>query len=274
MSVVSGMGGAVNGVSTVRGWSIDHAADLTPYVASGMKGGTSRVAGNKDWTGQYTCYGHSPTHFPGDAITFTGSIDGSNGCTGAAMVNEVTINWDIEAGGVINYTVSFEGNGALTFGASVATDVTVPSAFPANACKIELADVAASPSYSEVDNIRTITLTFTKSNPSYASSGTAGLVKRVEGNLDCSLSYGVYEGDPTAYIQPNTVQFVRVYVNATTYWEIKAMRFGAVSGVEVDIEGPNVVGATQNAEFEAFYDLSGTMTEGVIINPAVVTKWP
>jgi len=274
MSVLSGTDGVVDGVNTVQKWSINSTADLQAYVASNTKQGTVRVAGNKDWTGTFEAYGHTPIHFPGDSFTATLSIDETNGVVAAAICDEVVIEWDIEAGAIIKYTTSFSANADLVFGAAAATDVTVPVVFSSIGTKLESAEPIAVPVFTEIINIRTMTLTITRSNQAYVSSGTAGSTRRVKGNLDYTFSYTLYEADPTLLIAANAVKHLKVFVNATLFWELKWVRFGEVSNLEVDIEGATLVGPTQSAGMEGFTDVAGTATEGYIKDPATTTLWP
>ena len=281
MSVISGFGGAVDTINTVREWSVSSTADIQRYVASGSKKGSSRLAGNKDWSGSYTAYGAIPVKKPGDSFTFTGSLDGTNGVTGTAMVDEVVITWDIEAGGIISHEVSFSSNGALTLGAAAATDATVPDPPTAIGTKIDESDPLVTPSFSEIPDIRTITLTLTRNNQAYVSSGTAGETKRVMGPLDMTVSFSRYEGDPANLIAVNTVKHLKLFVDTSdaveanwTYWELKWVRFGEASDVNCDVEDGALVGATQNASMEGFTEDDASVKEGVIIDPNDVTWWP
>ena len=276
MSVVSGKAGAVNGKSTVRKWSISYTADTKTFVASSTKGGTGRLAGNEDWSGSYDGYGHTPGVMPGGALSFVGSIDGTKGVSGTAIVDQVVITIDIEGGGIISHTVSFSANGALTEGAAAATDATLPEAYTSIGCKAEVADPAESPSYTALPDVRTITITMTANNSSYVSSDTAGQTQRCAGNLDVTIAISLYTNDPSTSPIPavNAEQFLQCYVSATEYWEFCAVRFGEHSDIEVDVEGNAIVGLTLNAGMSGWYDLAGTITEGTIIDPAETTVWP
>ena len=274
MTVLSGIGGKVDGIDTVRTWSINHVADLQAYIASNTKGGTSRLKGNLDWTGQYTAYGHTPVKMPGDIFTFIGSIDGSLGVTAQAMVEEVTIIWDIEAGNIIGHEVSFGGDADLVFGSASATDVTLPNVISSISTKLELSEALLTPAFSEITDIRTMTLTLTRSNQSYVSSSTSGITKRIKGNLDVSFSYTLYEATPASLILPNAVKHAKLYVDSSTFWELKWVRFGELSGLEVDIESGTLVGPTQNTDMEGFTDIAGVMTEGKIVKPDLGSVWP
>jgi hypothetical protein len=263
MGVVSGIGGVVDSVPCVRNWSINSTADLQAGVCSASQGGTFRVAGNKDWTGSYDAYGHTPAAMPGEAFSFTGSIDGSLGASGTAIVDQVVITIDIEAGAIISHVVNFSANGALTFGAAVATDATAASPISAIGCLVKVSDVT------ETD-VRTVTVTITAANTAYVSSDTAGQVQRKAGNIDANVSFTIYNDNMINPPQPNTTATLKVYVTATTFWEFDWVMFGDLTGITVDREGAAILGATVNA-FMCGY--SGGAA-GYIKKPDTTTFWP
>lgn len=277
MGVISGIAGLVDGKTHVRNWSINSSADLQRIVASNTKGGSTRLAGNKDWSGSYAAFGHTPATMPGDSFTFEGGIDLVNGAQGPAVCNEVEIVWDIESGAAIMHTVSFESNGALVLGpVTVTADISVPNPPSSIGTKVQVADPAASPSFAELTDVRTITLRITRDNQSYVSSGTAGQTQRKSGNLDFALSISIYTDNFGNAIIPtvNEVQHVKLFVDATTFWELKWARFGEASDMEVDRENAAIVGMTLNAEMEGFTLIATVPTEGYIKKPDATTFWP
>ena len=272
MAVISGIAGAVNGSNTVRKWSINYTADTKAYNASNTLGATGRLAGNKDWTGSYEAYGHTPAVKAGASFSFVGSINGTLGCTGTAIVDQVVITWPIEDGGPISHVVSFSGNSALVKGSAAATDATVPSPPSAIGTKVQLGTLVATPVYTELLEVRSITLTFTASNQSYVSSTTAGVVKRTKGNIDATLAIEVYcDGGFAGLPDVNAVNAVRIFVNATLFWEILWIMFSENSGLEVDVEGAAVVGATINGALNMFTLIAAAQTAGSIKDPAGVS---
>lgn len=274
MSVIAGVGGAVNGQSTVRAWTITSLADIQAIVASGSKQGTVLVAGNVDWNGNFTAYGHTPAVMPNEGFTFTGSIDGTNGATGTAIVDSVEIVIDIETGAVIAYTVNFSGNGILVLGSAAATDSTKPCPLTSIGTKAQLGTMASSPVFTEITDVRTITITITADNQGYVSSGTAGGMKRVAGNISATVSITVYEGDPANLPAANSEGVLRLFVTSTLFWEFKYIRFADISDVGVDVEGATIAGATINGTWSAFGEISSTCTEGSIKKPDLSTYWP
>ena len=140
MTVISGIDMAVNGASTARTFQIrEFGQPRRGYSASGFAKGTGRSKAPVGFSGWYLGYGHTPAVFPGAAFTFTGSVDGALGVTGAAICTANIIRASIEQGGPIEYMVRFFGDGALTKGAAVGTDATVPAPGDGTDTSIEFA---------------------------------------------------------------------------------------------------------------------------------------
>lgn len=275
MSVITGIQGFVNDRECTRGWSINHTADLQPYVCSASQGGTGRVDGNKDWTGNYSAYGHTPDVMPGESFTFMGVVSGvagpaTVGAEGTARVDQVEITWDIEAGAIIAHTVNFSSNGALSLGVVDSSGHTesVPNPVTAVGTSIDFFDEdGASDSTLDALEVRTVTLTITCDNKSYVGSGTPGVTKRAAGNIDFTVSFTVYVDDFSDLPALNLVRELRINVDATNYWLLKWVMFGNNSGLEVDREGASLVGATCNGSMNGFTEVSGTPTVGEITGP-------
>lgn len=274
MGVLSGIGGAVDGIPCVRTWTISTTADVQNAVCSASKQGTIVIDGNEDWSGSFTSYGHTPTRMPQDTFTFTGSIDGTNGATGAAIVDSVEISIDIEAGGIIMLTTNFSGNGAVTLGAAVATDSTTPSLSSSIGTKVEVGTMVASPVYTEITDVRTVTITITADNQSYVSSATSGQTKRTAGNISATIAVTVYDDDFGDLPAVNDDNRLRVYVDATTFWLFEFVKWAEASDLTVDREAAAIVGATLNAQWSAFSPVDGTSTEGQIVQPDTTVWWP
>jgi len=229
MSILSGKAGAVDGAAIVRNWNISTTADTQAYVASNTQGGTGRQIGNTDWSGAYDAYGHTPANMPGETFEFKGSVQGTTGAVSpasGAIVESVVITCDIEGGGILSHVVNFAGNGVLTKGAAVATDPTALIPTSSIGCDAQLGTLAASPVYTAITDVRGWTLTISAANQSYVSSDTAGGTKRTMGNIDATLSISVYESDLTALPVENDINAIRLFVDASTHWEILWGMFG------------------------------------------------
>ena len=288
MSVISGIGGHVSKDGTtkipcVRTWGVTYNAGINEAVCSATQGARLRVEGNTDWTGNYTGYGALPDVLPGDTFEFNGAITGSGasavGVEGDAICDSIQIDWDIEGGGIINHTVQFGADGALTFGTiDCPADDSIPDPPKAAGMKVE---IAADPftTFAEIAEVRTAQLTISKSNLPYTSSGTGSQTRRMEGNLDASLSLSVYAADSDGWAslpKPNDIYAVRLYtsISPAEYWLLKWMMFSELGGMDVDMEGGALVGGTLAAALNAFTDVSGTPTVGAITKPGGGNLWP
>lgn len=284
MGVKSGILAAINGISTARSWQVTHRSDTKPFVASNTKGGPGRLDGNKDWSGSFTAYGHTPSLVPGESFTFLGSIDGAKGVSGTALVDSITLTVDVEGGSIIGYSVAFSGDDELTLDAdAVVEDTAAPDAYSS----VERAVMVCVPGEEETEptewdaiaNVRTATITLTAGNKNYVSSSTGGWNKRLPGNFDATLAIAIYEADMGAIIEPNTHYAVRVYVTAALYWEFRWMLFGEASNIDVNREDPGIVNYTANAAFSGWEVINDEVygdqwTEGEVLDPADDTVWP
>ena len=273
MAVLSGIAGAVDGINTARTWTITHSADSQAFVASNTLEGTIVLDGNLDWSGSYTAYGHTPVRMPQDSFTFTGSIDGTNGAAGEAICDSVEIVNDIEPGALIAHTVNFSRNGALTLGASVAVDVTTPDVPTSIGTDVQVGTAVAAPVYTPLTDVRGWTLTITADNKPYVSSDTAGGNLRLPGNISATISVPVFEDDFADLEAVNTHSYIRLYVTATTYWDIGFVQWGEASDLMVDVEGAEVIGAVLNGQWSGFALVDAAQAKGYIKKPDTTTWW-
>ena len=280
MGRLSGIHGIVDGEHTVGEWRITHTADTVPYSASNTKQGTARLDGNLDWSGSYQAFGHTPAVMPGDSFTFKGSmsVDRLTGATGTAICDQVEIRWDIEAGSIIDHTTTFSADGTLTVGTITdpGLDTVVPNPPSSIGTKVELAIKAGSPSFVELPDVRTITMTITRANVSFISSSTAGQTQRDIGPVDISLAISIYTDDAgaSAVPDPNDSMEAKLYVDATTHWHLKWAKFSELSDYTVNRATGELVSATCNAAMSGYEDISGTGTEGFVKKPSGATWWP
>lgn len=275
MSVITGELGCVDGIHTVRDWMVNKLAETKQYWASNTKGAPGAKAGNKDWNGRCNAYGATPVKLPTDEFDFIGSVDGAKGVKGAAIVDAVEINWNIEAGELIQYMIEFSGNGALDDADTTAvSDATVPDAPTSVGCKVQIADPAAAPSWSNLAEVRTMRLRITADNKERVSSSTAGLKLRKAGNINLEFSIAVYGDSLDDMPEENDIKCLRFYTEAAKYWEIFWGIFGEAGDFTVDRERAELIGATLNGSFCGFTDVAATPTEGKIVKPDTAVWWP
>ncbi len=261
MGVMSGSGGAVNGAHTVRSWNVRTSSDNKQYRASNTKKGTGRKAGTKDWSGSYLGYGVVPPVMPNEAFTFTG-FDGAKVASGSAVVESVEIRWSQEDGGLMEYTVNFSGAGPLSKTTGTASDVVIPNPPSSVSLKLELDSV-------ELADVRSMTLTLTGNTKAYSSSTSGGWKGRLGGSLDASGGVEFYHADIESVPDAGTDTVLKMYVDDTTFWEIK---WGQIDedGVDVSIEDDELVSGTILWSKNGFQD----GVEGYIKKPDLTTLWP
>ena len=67
---------------------------------------------------------------------------------------------------------------------------------------------------------------------------------------------------------------VRLFVDATTHWDLRWMKFSELSDYQIDIETGALVSVTVNCAMSGFEDISDVGTEGAMKDPAGSTVWP
>lgn len=282
MSVIGGYNGNIWHGSTELGcvgrWSLQHTSQLGEYVCSASRGAKLRVSGNKDWTGSYEALGYQPAIMPGDAFTFEGSIDGEDvGASGTAIVDSVSITADRESAAPIIHVVNFSANSELALSCSGASVALVPIPYPSSDTKIEVAEGPTYASFADVPDVRSWTLTISRANPAYVSSGLPGQTQRVIGPLDCMLSFGFYADDAdgwSGHPQPNDLLAVKCFVTSTLFYLIKWLQVSGMTGMDVDISTGAPVGGNIDMAFNGIALVSSTPTVGTITLPSTIAWWP
>jgi hypothetical protein len=261
MAVHNGIGMAVNGASTVGAWTYEDTAAANAYTASNLSGGTGRVAGVKDWSASATQYAHTPFALPGASVSLT-LYDAVQTISGTALVDQVTIDCDIEGGGIITSQVQMSGSGASTKGAGSASDATIPNPPSAIGCKFQLDG-------SDVANGRKWQLILRSANSRYSDTSTAGWTGRTAGSKDAQITLDANVNNLADVPVLNQDYAINLFVDATNKWIVskaKCTRFST----RVDSNTQQVTGYT------ATFELNGTTGAalGSITNPAGTAWWP
>lgn len=272
MTVISGKHGAVDGVGTVRTWSISSSADLQAVVASNTKGGTSRSEGNIDWDGQYTAYGDDPTHYPGEGFTFTGCLDTTvnKGFSGVAIVDGVEIVVDIAAAAVIAHVVNFSANGVLDpVDTTGVEDVTIPNPPSSKGCKVQIGTFLSTAVFADFVDVTRFAISITTDNKPYVTSSTAGQTQRKEGNVDArvSIDWALDEDGMAGLPVANDINEVKLYVNATEFFHFKWLMWSEPDNVEVSRESADIINGTLTGELKVAAAPETTPAIGFIKKP-------
>jgi hypothetical protein len=273
MTVLSGLNGSVDGIAAIGKWSVNPKIDTPEYATSATQGAKDRVKGNDDWDGEYNAVGPIPAVMPGDFFNFGGTVDGAQGVFGPAYMEEFSLKLDVEGATPIQHACKFSGNGALQKGPVAFVDETLSNARSA----ISLPAFFKLPNdmgWTEILDVRSMDLTLRCEGKPYRSSTTVGHTKRVMGNVDASFSVQFYQGNLASLIPEGTIIGIRLYVNATEFWEIAWGIVQGYSGIEVDRNTVNVVGATMNCGFKSFVtDDNGDGVQGWIVPPGAEGQW-
>ena len=275
---IGGSLGLVDGSISVRNWTISESSSVPETWHSSSLGMVTNFNGNKDWTGGYSQYFEEPTNWPGDEISFVGSMEDALGVGGDCIIDSINIVWDVAGCRPVVIDTAFSGNGALS--RADTTDVTdgAQTATPSAGCYITIMEALTGEAYAEIPGIQNITFNISCSNQAYASSATSGIIKRLKGNWNANLAIGLVIDRSCQDINDlpviNSLYKVKIIQADASYWDIQAIRFSGVTNVTVDVEQPNVVTGTLNGMFTGTWWDTDDCVNGVIVPPSLSQWWP
>lgn len=284
---------SLNGTSalpTIRNWAIDPVSNNVSGGSSDSGGGTFVVPGVKDFTGRFDFYNPSPIGFakPGTMYAFYGQ-NASGEYRGGIIITSVTINCDIEAGGILGGSATFASigssdddpttdNNALTY-SDTPTSLTnsgMPQVHSSLGCKAQWALVSGGSlvAYADLPSVRQWSLTLTNTPTAFSASDTSGVTKRLAGRNSASASVNVYEADPDVLSDAGVIQggvgALRLFTAAASFWQVTYAVVGGNSS-DAQIETPNVIGHNLNFGWSSHGRLTAGFTKGTIVDPASVT---
>jgi len=269
----------------VRTWGVTLAADLGEVICSATKQGRIRVPGNADWSGSFTAYGRMPPVMPRETFWFAGALEDGTpaaGVSGNCIVDSVVISWDQEAGTPIGYTVNFGGIGELMQGGAIVVpdDAAVPDPLSSKGCLLKIGTMVAVPVYTEVAEVRTMSLTLSADNQQIFTAGGSGWPGRAAGNIEVAVEATVYANDAdgwASFPQPNGVNAVQMFIDGSDFWLLKWLRWGDLGGMDVDIEGSAMVGGALSGAFRGFENDGSdgdNRVVGTVTDPDDAEWWP
>lgn len=268
MGPQSGRFGVIDGISTVRNWSINDVSTLPKGVASSTKNGALRRPGIRSWTGSFAFYGHTPPVMPGSLFDFAGYTAPNDGVSGNGVVylgqaicDSASIVWNWQSGDIISGTCNFSGHLELTTDVDEYLDTTSPNA--PSICGTGIFYNAT-----EWENVTQATLNLTAANGSYVNSSTGCWTGRRPGPVDATLSV-VEQEVARGSFEIGDDLIVKIMVDGTDFWELKWMKVKDFSGLSVDRETGAIMSRTVALEKNGFN--GGT---GWIKKPGGTTWWP
>jgi hypothetical protein len=272
-------------LSCIQEWSVTETSSQASSTCSSTQGAMIRSAAKVSWSGSYKARGAIPAILPGALgvpAVFVGAMTGSGeaavGVSGTIECSSVTINIPVEAGEHITHTVNFVGTGQLTHGTVTcpADTGSTPGQLSAVGLIAEVAPGPAFTEFTEIADIRSMSLTLTAETKS-ANSSTTGIYS-VQGafGIDASATIEAYAQDDdgvASFPEPGLPYALRLYVNATEFWLLNYV-ICASRNPNINIAGREYVGASMSFDWTGFLDISGTPTQGEITDPTPTTLWP
>ena len=290
MTVHSGKYSNVNGIGTMRQWTIEERSAQPKAVASNTAQGTARKRGVHSWTGSFQAYGVNPPVMPGDTFSFVGygapvdDVIGSNGqrYEGDAVVSQVTLAWNWKSGALIGHNVSFDGHlELLKTAAGDPGDASAPQLFETTGTKIQW-DLNDGSAYKELPNLVSAQLRLSLPVESYVNSSTyvgsppaAWTGRRAGAGVDWNLSISQEDDerlDATKIWQIDDVLKLRLFADATTYWQLTYGRARDFTGITWNRETGAIMARTLNVDMNGFY--AGGAGMGQIVMPNTTVWWP
>lgn len=284
MTVHSGKRGRVNGVNTMRRWSIVEQERQPKAVASNTLFGTARRRGVRSWTGSYEAYGEQPVAgaMPGETFAFSGYGAPSNDVSGNGLlyegdcvVKQVRIKWDWKSGAILSHNVDFEGHLELDMadGADPGDAVT-PNLKQIGGCKLLWAANTGTPA-TELLNLTSMELTISAAIADYVNSSTyinsVQWTGRKAGPIDWTLKISQEDDERlTGIFDVGDFVNLRLFTDTTNYWELTTGLVSGFSGITVNRESGEIIARNIDIGMNAYYG----STAGVVKLPGGTTWWP
>ena len=272
MAVITGAGGAVDGVACVRFWKVVTDAEVAEGVCSSSDSIPVRIAGNDDWRGVFTAYGKEPTHLPGSTFRFIGATRDGKGVdsqANGAIVDKVVMEWDTARAKLLSYKCFFSSAGQeLLSGNYSASDSTIPNPPTPVGLGFSLDGVA-------VADVEKMELTLECDNPPYVTSSTSGHTYRNQGNYDASFKALVLLDNPADLPSKNTLKELKINTKSdgSEYWLMKWAIITEASP-ELPIEGPDGRSDYMKGQIAGKFSGFKEGIEGTITTPSGTVFWP
>jgi hypothetical protein len=286
MGLHSGKFGRVNGVDSMRQWTINETERQPKAVASNTLLGTARRRGVRSWTGSFQAYGEKPVSMcmPGTVFAFSGygapdnDLAGGTGLLyeGDAIVDSVEVRWNWQNGEILSYTVNFSGHLELDKTASGADpgDAVSPNLPIVGGTKIQYAmyDLGV---YTTLANLTDARLTISSQNNDYVNSSTyvspTLWTGRSGGPIDWTLAITQQDVDRAApMFDIGDFVNLRLFTDASLYWQLKYGIVRDFSGITVNRESGEIIRRTINIDMNGYYGSN----HGEIKFPGGTQWWP
>jgi len=276
--------GTVNGVPSIRKWSINDAQTLARAVTSATAFGTARKPGVEEWNGQFIQSAIDPVFMPGDLIAFVGYEAPDNDSygvgeeySGNAMIKQLAIDWNWAGGDIINYTFDFDGDLALTATPSTGPvlDASVPVIPSVIGTKWQYSTAGIAGPFTDWTNMVQANLTIMNAVQEFSNSSTYVAPHqwkgRRSGPIDLTASVVEQSVDRARFIKGQQLT-LKCFVDATHYFLIAYVLVKDFTGITVDRDSGAIIQQTVALEWNCADVSDGTL--GEILKPDGTTWWP
>jgi len=267
---------AVDGVGCARELVMKESGEDVTVLCSASDAAFMEFDGTEDWEGHYSAYGGvSANGYPNDALSLAFNISQSvdKGGSGTAIIEAVRIDWDFVKNWPVMHILKFGGNGAFTWGEQTTSDATTPNPKPSRSGKISIATPAGTPTYSDLTGVRKASLMVFADVLPYADSGTTNGFRRAAGPLGWEVTLDVHADDPTAQQTLNGDSELKMYIDSTTYWVVKYVKWKKIGDFKMPIDGREHVTSRYVGKGTGYVDISGTWTKGALTDPDSTDIW-
>jgi hypothetical protein len=259
--ILTGKYANVGGRANVRNWSLSQTQSVKQYVHSGTAGGTGRLPGISDWSGQFGVYSGADVILPliGTEQTFTGYCGpavpsagpSSTGPTysGPALLLSAALNWNWEAGDPFSALVNFSGNGLLSGPSNAVTTRSDLPMIDSNELAFYTGDYDDNDAEDDrICHMKSATFNWLFADKPFANSCTAGRMGRQAGASDFNLSI-VFDGTDTSDLdnaKPGDYLDFSLMISPDKYLFAQGMLFRDISNINANAEGGEIIGFTAN----------------------------
>lgn len=284
MGVHSGRWGVVNGVSTVRNWSVQDSHNAAPAIASNTGFGVARRPAIHDWSGNFSVFAPLPPAYPGEAINFIGYMAPDDNISGVgqryfgtALISQAVLSMNWSGGENIGWGLDFGGHLELENANASAEilDSTAPSIYPIAGAYVEYSTDGVS--WSTWTDVATLQLTLLCSLQTFVNSSTYVGSKlwtgRRAGNMDWNASITEHNVDRLRFQKGQQI-WLRLHLNASGsyFWELKFGLIRDFTGIQVNRESGAIIQQTVNVDMNANSVDDGEL--GHVKRPDSVIWWP
>jgi hypothetical protein len=281
VGVHSGKFALVDGIDTVRNWTINEQQAPARGIASNTAFGPLRRVGVRSWSGSFTRYGGLPLLMPGDLFTFKGygapvtDVVGEDGMVydGQAMVGSVGLAWDWQGAGLLVETYNFAGHLELSKDDSAPAflDASLPS--PNESCGTKIQYSVGGGAYTDFENLTAAQLNIQCALQAYVNSSTVNWTGQKAGPIDWNMSLSQQDERRVAGV-PDIGDDVKLkcFIDATLFWELLWGHVRDFTGIDANRESGAILARTINVDMTANEASGGAL--GAIDLPGATQWWP